>query len=85
MDNKNTGQDSQNFDCNNINNINDSIVRSVVKKFIDRSEIGQIKYGTSLDRDDLTITEWLTHAQEELMDAILYFEKLKKLLLINLE
>jgi hypothetical protein len=56
----------------------DSIVNSVIKKFAQRSEFGQKKYGTNLDRTDLTVQDWITHAQEELMDGILYLEKLKQ-------
>jgi hypothetical protein len=56
----------------------DSIVTSVIEKFKQRSEFGQRKYGTNLDRTDLTFLQWATHMQEELMDAILYLEKLKK-------
>ena len=55
----------------------DSIVQAVVKKFLERSELGQKKYGTTLDRSDLNTLDWITHAQEELMDGILYLEKLK--------
>jgi len=54
----------------------DSIVDSVVQKFTERSRLGQVKYGKTLDRGDLTVHEWITHAQEELMDGILYLEKL---------
>ncbi len=46
----------------------DSIVDSVVQKFTERSRLGQVKYGKTLDRGDLTVHEWITHAQEELMD-----------------
>ena len=56
----------------------DSIVNNVIKKFINRSELGQTKYGTTLDRTDLKTLDWINHAQEELMDGILYLEKLKK-------
>jgi hypothetical protein len=31
-----------------------------------------------LDRTDLTTKDWIQHTQEELMDAILYLERLKK-------
>ena len=55
----------------------DSIVQAVVKKFLERSELGQKKYGTTLDRTDLSPLDWITHAQEELMDGILYLEKLR--------
>ena len=56
----------------------DSIVDSIVKKFLERSDLGQKKYGTTLDRTDLKTLDWINHAQEELMDGILYLEKLKK-------
>ena len=56
----------------------DSIVESVVQKFKQRSEIGIKKYGKTLDRNDLNFIEWVNHLQEELMDAILYAEKLKQ-------
>jgi hypothetical protein len=56
----------------------DSIVASVVASFLQRSELGQKKYGTTLDRTDLKTLDWIQHVQEELMDAILYLERLKK-------
>jgi len=58
--------------------MNDSIVNSVIDKFKQRSEAGINKYGTTLDRDDLSILDWLKHAQEEAMDFCLYLEKLAK-------
>ena len=59
--------------------IKDSIVASVVEKYIDRSEDGIEKYGTTLERNLLTFDEWMTHLQEQLIDATLYIEKIKKL------
>ena len=59
-------------------NMTDSIVESVLDKFKERSKEGIKKYGVTLDREDLNGLEWLTHLQEELMDATLYIEKLKK-------
>ena len=56
----------------------DSIVESVIKQFKQRSELGKVKYGITLDRTDLTRLEWLNHAQQEAMDMILYLEKLKQ-------
>ncbi len=55
----------------------DSVVNKVISSFIERSNIGYKKYGTTLDRDDLSVLNWIQHAQEEHMDAILYLEKLK--------
>jgi len=58
----------------------DTIVNSVINSFIQRSNVGLQKYGTTLDRDDLSVLEWIQHAQEEHMDAILYLEKLKSVI-----
>ena len=55
----------------------DKIVEQVVNKFNQRSQRGIEKYGTTLDRDDLSIEEWVDHAIEESMDFILYLYKIK--------
>ena len=55
----------------------DPILLRVLAKYYERSQTGIKKYGRTLDRDDLNFLDWLTHLQEELMDATLYIEKLK--------
>ena len=55
----------------------DKIVEDVIAKYRQRSEVGISKYGTTLEDNKATLIEWLTHLQEELMDATLYIEKLK--------
>ena len=55
----------------------DSVVQAVLNKFLARSAFGKIKYGVTLDRTDLSTLDWINHTQEELMDAILYLEKLR--------
>ena len=60
----------------------DSIVQAVIRKFQERSDVGQKKYGTTLDRTDLKPLDWIQHAQEELMDGILYLEKLKTVIML---
>ncbi len=55
----------------------DQIVEQVKNKFDERSETGIAKYGTTLERGDLSLLDWLSHLQEELMDATLYIQKLK--------
>lgn len=57
----------------------DETVRRVLKRFNARSLTGIDKYSTTLDRNDLTRLEWLQHLQDELMDAVLYIEKLKRI------
>ena len=56
----------------------DTIVEDVISSFKERSDVGIKKYNKTMDRNDLTSLEWLQHLQEELMDATLYIEKLKK-------
>ena len=58
--------------------IKDSIVESVVKQFKERSEVGIAKYGTTMDRKDLSTLEWMIHFREELMDGLLYLERVIK-------
>lgn len=55
----------------------DKYVQAVKEKFEERSQTGIRKYNTTLEREDLNFIDWLTHLQEELMDATLYVERLK--------
>lgn len=57
----------------------DLIVDSVLNKYNQRAKIGYAKYKTNMMRDDLNTLQWLTHLQEELMDATLYIEKLQRI------
>ena len=70
---------SQNEDTMNEGTTNeDTVVAAVIRSFQERSRAGQLKYGTTLDRTYLTPLQWAQHMQEELMDAILYLERLKR-------
>ena len=56
----------------------DPVVERVVDKFVERSNVGFDKYGTTLN-DERTmkmkgLVKYLTDIQEELMDAILYIQ-----------
>ena len=55
----------------------DKYVQEVKDIFEQRSQTGIKKYNTTLERDDVDLLGWLTHLQEELMDATLYIQKLK--------
>ena len=57
----------------------DSVVSSVLNQFTTRALMGKAKYGVDLDRNDLTLLEWIEHAKQEHMDAILYLEKIKQI------
>ena len=52
----------------------DSNVLNVIAKHKDRAVKGFRKYGVTTERTDLSITQWLRHLQEELMDAAVYVE-----------
>lgn len=56
-----------------------SIEEKVCDKILERAEMGKNKYGTTMERTDLSVTEWLTHAQEEAMDLAIYLEKIKSI------
>ena len=51
---------------------------AVAKKILLRAKIGEKKYRTTMERNDLSLQQWLQHLQEELMDACVYVEKLKQ-------
>ena len=59
----------------------DSIVTSVIDQFTARAKMGKEKYGVDLDRTDLPLLDWIEHAKQEHMDAILYLEKIKQTIL----
>ena len=56
----------------------DPVVRKVCDKFIDRSNIGYAKYGSTLDDERRLkmkgLQKYLNDIQEELMDAVLYIQ-----------
>jgi hypothetical protein len=58
----------------------DSIVDSIIDKFIERATIGKQKYNTDLDRTDLSLEDWLEHSIQEKLDDILYMQKALKTL-----
>ena len=59
--------------------ISDYHVLQIIEKFRARSIQGYETYGKTLMRDDLSKLDWLNHLQEELMDSVLYIEKLKSI------
>lgn len=48
----------------------------VCEKIQQRAKVGKAKYGVTMERGDLSLVEWLTHLQEELMDAAVYVQRL---------
>ena len=68
-----------------MNKPKDIIIERVVQKFLNRSEVGFKKYGVTLKDDYQPLGKWLTHIQEELMDALLYIEAAKRCLQNEIE
>ncbi len=56
----------------------DSIVEELCQTLKSRSEVGIKKYGVTLDRTDLTPVEWCVHAEQEILDLLLYLKRLKR-------
>lgn len=56
----------------------DKNVISVIEQLTRRMEVGYNKYGVTTERTDTDLLGWLQHLQEELLDAAVYVERLKK-------
>ena len=56
----------------------DEIVESLIQEYRDRSLKGILKYGTTLEGNNLSLNQWLQHAKEEAMDMALYLHKAQK-------
>jgi len=60
----------------------DPVVERVVEKFVDRSNVGYEKYGTTLHEERVTklkgLYKYINDVQEELMDAVLYIQAAKE-------
>ncbi len=57
------------------NQMQDNVVEQVRQDLFQRSQRGIDKYGTTLDREDLSLKEWLQHAYEESLDKALYLKR----------
>ena len=56
----------------------DPNVEAVQRQLAERSKVGLLKYGVPTSEAGLTKIQWLQHLQEELMDACVYIEALKR-------
>jgi hypothetical protein len=54
-----------------------NLLNQLISEFQSREERGFKKYGTTMDRTDLNFSEWLQHFKEELMDGLLYLQKIQ--------
>ena len=53
----------------------DQNVREVQRRLGDRAIAGLGKYKVTTERTDIDLVGWLTHLQEELLDAAVYIER----------
>ena len=60
-----------------------TIEEKVITQIKERAKTGLNKYGVTMERQDLTILDWIQHAQEEAMDLAVYLEKIKEQLNYN--
>lgn len=60
-----------------IGNMTPKTEDAVVEMIRSRGEFGRGKYKTSMDRKDLTMSEWIIHYQEEMADGLQYAERMK--------
>jgi len=48
----------------------------VCEKIQARAEVGLKKYGTTMEREDFSDLDWMTYLQEELMDSVVYLQRI---------
>jgi predicted nucleotidyltransferase len=56
------------------------LLDQLISEFQSREERGLRKYGTSMDRTDLSFDEWLQHFKEELLDGLCYLQKIQNII-----
>lgn len=54
-----------------------STVDRACKLLRGRANVGEVKYGVTIDRDDLSASDWAQHALEELLDGAQYLIRFK--------
>ncbi len=53
------------------------LLDQLISECENREQRGLRKYGTSMDRTDLSFDEWLQHFKEELLDGLVYLQKIQ--------
>ena len=55
-------------------NCQSDIYKEVMTDLISREKIGRAKYGTTVDKANLSEKEWMQHAYEEALDFAIYLK-----------
>ena len=53
------------------------VAEGVREKLKERALVGKTKYGVTMMREDLALTDWVRLAQEEAMDLAVYLERIQ--------
>ena len=62
-----------------LENKDSDILSLVIADMRRRESVGKSKYNCTMDRTDLSTSQWIIHLKEELQDAILYLTKLEQI------
>jgi hypothetical protein len=63
----------------------DKMIRKIMQRMSKRADDGIKKYGSTMLHSKKSFIAWIDDAQEELWDAIVYLEKLKTLMDLELK
>lgn len=55
--------------------MSDPLIGRLIQKIVHRSNAGLKRYGVTMERKDKTTLEWLKDAQEEMLDAAVYLQR----------
>jgi len=62
---------TQDFD-----NCQSDVYKEVITDLISREKMGRAKYGTTVDKANLSEKEWMQHAYEEALDFAIYLKRM---------
>jgi hypothetical protein len=57
-------------------NCQSDIYKEVISDLISREKMGRAKYGTTVDKANLSEKEWMQHAYEEALDFAIYLKRM---------
>ena len=63
----------------------DKMIQKIMQRMSKRADDGIKKYGSTMLHSRKSFVAWIDDAQEELWDAIVYLEKLKTLMAIEVK
>ena len=57
-------------------NCQSDVYKEVITDLISREKMGRAKYGTTVDKANLSEKEWMQHAYEEALDFAVYLKRM---------